>query len=308
MLVNTKEMLQKASDLKYCIIQPNVWDLQSLRAILRSSLETSCPIIVGLAEVHFRFITPEEVGELVKYYASKTDMPIALQLDHGMTFDAVVRSIRAGFTAVMIDASSLPYEENIRVTSEVVRVAKTCNVTVEAELGHVGSGQNYQEIVINQSLLTDPLQAREFVERTQIDSLAVAVGTAHGEYNGTPKLEFQRLADIKKEVDVPLVLHGGSGTGKELLAKAVTTGISKLNVGTDLMKAARRAIHESTANLQYAEEGIVAEKAIRECLKGYIDCCGGIGKAPADLKYVDLSMIGESSQEDLTGIACSDNA
>ena len=274
MLVNTKEMLLDARRKKYGVVQANAWDLNSLRAILRASEEKSSPVIIGLAEAHFKYISLAEVYSLIRYYENTFSVPIALHLDHGNSYEAVIGAIRNGFTSVMIDASGEKYEENVRRVSEVVKVAHACDVTVEAELGHVGMGEDYEKIDGElKDKFTNPKQAKEFVELTGVDSLAVAIGTAHGEYKGKPKLDFERLKEIADAVKVPLVLHGGSGTGDEALKKTVKLGISKINICTDLMKAAKAEFNSviNNNNVNYADALLAGEDAIKNCLEHYFD-------------------------------------
>ncbi|SFM05991.1 class II fructose-bisphosphate aldolase [Pelosinus propionicus] len=294
MLVNTSQMLAMAKKYKYGIAQANAWDLQSLRAIIRASQNCTCPIIVGLAEIHFKYISPEELAQLASLYASKMQTPLALHLDHGMSYETIVKAIRSGFTSVMIDASGLPYEENVKITSEIVKLGHACNVTVEAELGHVGIGLEYNDS--NADFFTNPKQAKDFVDRTGIDSLAVAIGTAHGEYNGIPRLDFDRLIEIAKMVDVPLVLHGGSGTGDDLLYKAVKSGISKVNICTDLMNKAASEVQKQQKNLNYADLGIIGEEAIIQCLEHYFEIFECVGRA-GDVQYVRRFQMIEADDE-----------
>ncbi|WP_082759892.1 class II fructose-bisphosphate aldolase [Abyssisolibacter fermentans] len=275
MLVTTKEMFKVAMQNKFGIAQPNAWDLHSLRAIIRACDEKNAPAIIGLAEVHFNYINLKEFATLVKMYANEVDVPIALHLDHGSTYEGIVNAIHAGFTSVMIDASSKPYEENVKMTKEIVKIAHTCGVTVEAELGHVGMGDNYKNVGDE---FTSPEQAKDFIEKTKVDSLAVAIGTAHGEYKGTPKIDFDRLVEIRKKVDVPLVLHGGSGTGDETINKCIKSGISKVNICTDLMKAASKKTKES-GKTNYVDLCMVGEDAIKECLEHYFEVFESVNTA-----------------------------
>ncbi len=285
MLVNTRQMLNMAKKNKYAIAQPNAWDSHSLRAIIRASQESRCPVILGLAEAHFGYLSPEEVANMVFFYANKTDVPVALHLDHGASYNAIVRAIRAGFTSVMIDASQLAFEENIKVTAEIVKMAHAVDVTVEAELGHVGVGLEYEKIdAVAKDLFTKPEQAREFVTRTGVDSLAVAIGTAHGEYKGEPRLDLERLVEIAGAVEVPLVLHGGSGTGDERLESAIRCGISKVNIFTDLTKAAAAETRLVPPSVSYPDEGMLGEEAVIECLQHYFRVFGCVNRA-ADTSY-----------------------
>ena len=183
----------------------------------------------------------EETGENVKFYARKyPDAVVTLHLDHGGPFEEIMRALRSGYTSVMIDRSKLPFEENVREVREVVRIAHAMGVSVEAELGHVGTGTEYDKT--RDSGLTHKEEARRFVEETGVDALAVAVGTSHGVYKGTPKLEFELLKEIASLVTVPLVLHGGSGTGDENLKKCIACGIQKINLFTDMANPAGEAM------------------------------------------------------------------
>lgn len=265
MLVTTKEMLRAAMKNKFGIAQPNVWDLHSLRGVIRACERKKSPAIIGLAEVHFNYANPYEIASLAKMYANEIDVPVALHLDHGQTFEGIVNAIRAGFTSVMIDASSKSYEDNIQMTKEIVKIAHACGVVVEAELGHVGLGSDYN---YTGDMFTSPVQAKDFIEKTNVDSLAVAIGTAHGEYKGTPKIDFERLTEIREIVDIPLVLHGGSGTGDETLNKCIKSGISKVNICTDLMKAASKKVSEAGIT-NYPDMCMLGEDAVKECLEHY---------------------------------------
>ena len=170
---------------------------------------------------------------------------------------------------IMIDGSSLPFEENVAKTKEIVAYAHERNVTVEAEIGHVGEGDSYH--VEGNTMLTTPEEAKKFVELTDVDSLAVSIGTAHGEYKGTPHLNFERLQEIAAEVSVPLVLHGGSGSGDENLSKAVELGICKVNICTDLLNAARDNTKDGYAERSYYDSVTLAKDGIKDCLKHYYE-------------------------------------
>lgn len=236
MLVNMKEMLTKARAEHYGIVAPNVHNEDTARAAIEVAASNRAPIIldVGFTE------TPdiELLARIIRKLAEDVDVPVALNLDHSSTFEQAVIAIRAGFSSIMVDRSTLPFEENIREVSELVKVAKAVGASVEAELGHVGIGEQYNND--RDVALTDPSQAKEYVQRTGIDCLAVAIGTAHGLYKGNPYLDFDRLSQIYNQVDIPLVLHGGSSTGDDNLARACREGISKINIATDLYNAGVR--------------------------------------------------------------------
>lgn len=278
MLVNTKEMLQSARNGKYGVAQPNVWDFQSMRAVIRACQSESAPVIMGLAEAHTHYMSVSDFAEMARYFAEITNVPIALHLDHGNTYKTIVQAIRAGFTSVMMDASSTPFEENVRRTKAIVEMAHACCVTVEAELGHVGVGSDYGAVG---DILTDPDEAERFVSETGVDSLAVSIGTAHGVYKGVPKLDYDRLAALRAKVSVPLVLHGGSGTGDEAIAKCITLGISKVNICTDLMIASAEGYDAAAKEMSaaaFADCLLEGEKGYIEKLRHYIRVFGASGR------------------------------
>jgi len=237
-------ILQDARERQYGVAAPGVNDMQTVSAVFEAARELRAPVILDCVEMN----DLEAVADITKFFAGRyPEVPAALNLDHGHSFDVCARAIRAGFTSVMIDCSKLPFDENVRITAEVVRMAHAAGVSVEAELGRVGSARNYSED--RTAPLTDPAEAVEFVKRTSVDCLAVAIGTAHGLYEGeTPELDFQRLAELRAAVPVPLVLHGGSSTGDDKLARAVRAGISKINLFSDLSSAGTNAIRALLAS------------------------------------------------------------
>lgn len=253
MYVNTKKMLQDARANHYCVLGVDCWGLDSARMIVDKAVEKRTPIIVLVNTK----VPPTDMREMelvtmtVKELAARTDVPIAVQLDHGLSYEEAAMAIHAGFSAVMLDASAFPFEENVAKVKEVVRMAHACGVTVEAELGHVGKGADWDED--DESHLTEVDEAAEFIRLTDVDSLAVSIGTIHGVYRGTPHLDYERLAAIAAKTDLPLVLHGGSGTGLPALRKAVDLGISKLNVMTDVLTAYRNGFD---ASLRFPADGM----------------------------------------------------
>ena len=241
MLITMKEMLDRASKENYGVAAPNVAHELDARAVLQAAEMMNAPIILDVAYG----ATPDIIfyGKYLTQLADKAAVPVAINLDHGGTYEEGVAAIAAGFTSIMVDRSTLPYEENVAQVRELVKVAHALNVSVEAELGHVGQGASYA--ADRDAGLTKPEQAVQYIKDTGIDMLAVAIGTAHGEYVGTPHIDFDRLVEIKKATNgFPLVLHGGSGSGDENLKKACQLGINKVNIYTDLAKAAVRQINE----------------------------------------------------------------
>lgn len=230
MLVSMKEILDHANKHNYAVIAPNACYEMELRAYIEVAEENNAPLIIDVAS----FMRPDFVftREYFVTLCERSSVPIAINLDHGATVGETLAAFRAGFTGVMADRSMLPFEENVKQVSEIVKMAHSIGVSVEAELGHVGQGEDYDPN--DKSLFTNPLEAKEFVDRTHVDSLAVAIGTAHGMYKGTPKLDFDLLKEIKSTTGIPLVIHGGSLTGDEALKKACEMGINKVNIFSDL--------------------------------------------------------------------------
>ncbi|HWQ80026.1 MAG TPA: class II fructose-bisphosphate aldolase [Anaerovoracaceae bacterium] len=229
MLVTMKELLEHARMNKYGVAAANVFNDRTVRASFQVADSLKAPLIIACTP----FVELEELAYMAAFYEKKYPKArIALNLDHGQSYDHAMRAIRCGFTSVMIDKSTLPYEENVREVKEVVKAAHSVGVTVEAELGHVGKGAEYEQT--RDSGLTRREEAVSFVEETGVDCLAVAVGTSHGVYKGTPNLNFELLADLRNLLQIPLVLHGGSNTGDENLKKTIDLGIQKINLSTDL--------------------------------------------------------------------------
>lgn len=261
MLVNSKEILNHAMENKYAIPSTNFIDLDTARTYVKVAEKRKLPLFLSFAQSHSHIISLEEAALIGKYLAKNSTSPVVLHLDHGEDIDFIRRAIDLGFKSVMIDASKDEFEENIVKTKEVVEYAHTKNVTVEAELGHVGANDNFEAHEVLDSVYTEVEDVVEFVERTNIDSLAVSIGTAHGIYKGTPEINYNRLEEIYKLSKVPLVLHGGSSSGDNNLERSALNGISKINIFTDFLKGAYDNINEKTPNdyiqlKEYANEGI----------------------------------------------------
>lgn len=247
MLVTTKEMFEKARKGSYAIVAPDFWDSNSCKAYVEAAEELGVPVILSFAQAHSEMLSVEEAYALGKFYGEKASVPVALHLDHGLDVETVKKAIDLGYTSVMIDASSQPYEINVARTKEVCDYAHSKGVVVEAELGHVGSGdvitsENKEALEDDHNIYTEVDMAKRFVEETGVDSLAVSIGTSHGLYKGTPVIDFYRLHELRDALPVALVLHGGSGSGDDNLERCATEGISKINVFTDFTLAALDAI------------------------------------------------------------------
>jgi fructose-bisphosphate aldolase, class II len=277
MLVTMKYLLDKAREEHFAIPAPNVDNEHNLRAAIEAAEEMNSPLILGVPYGSNPNI--EYFGRIITDFAIRSSVPIAFNLDHGASYQHCVSAIRAGFTSIMVDRSELPYEENVAQVKELVKIAHAVNVSVEAELGHVGSGANYA--VDGTSHLTNPEEAVKFVEETGVDCLAVAIGSAHGVYKGEPKLQFERLQELRAKVPVPLVLHGGSGTGEDNLSRAAREGICKVNLSNDL----RRAAIEELLKVDLSGNGVYGmyrylAKGYKEKVKYYMHILGSEGKAP----------------------------
>ncbi len=273
MLISTKDMLLDAKKNHYAIPSPDFWDSSSVRAFCSVAEERNRPCIISLAEVHMEHMSIAEAALMGKFYAQRCKAPIALHFDHGTEFDTIAEAIYRGFTSVMIDASSHDIEENIRRTTEIVDLAHMKGVTVEAEIGHVGAEEEDGPHAVSENIYTEVDAAVRLVEETGVDSLAVSIGTSHGKYKGTPVINFERLRELNAAVSVPLVLHGGSGSGDENLRKCAEGGITKVNLYTDFITAALDCAYaeKETNWLKLMEK---SEEAVKNVLRHYYDVLG----------------------------------
>lgn len=254
MLVTLSELLKDAKEEKYAVGAFNVPNLEAIRGVIQAAEELESPVILQHAEVHENLIGLEEIGPIMLQYAKAAKVPVAVHLDHGASYEMCVKAIRLGFTSVMYDASSKEYELNLEETKEIVKIAHAAGVSVEAELGHiftsaVGGGEgrgsdssdDYEDL---EDVYTDPDLAKEFVEATGVDCLAIGFGTVHGIYLKEPKLDLNRILQIKEKIDVPFVMHGGSGVSEENYRTAIKNGICKINYYTYMNKVAGKAVQE----------------------------------------------------------------
>ena len=270
MLVNLNEVLLPARAGKYGVGLFNAITLEQAKGIVLAAEELGCPVIIGTAEVLLSYASLEETASILIPMAKKAKVPIVVHYDHGLTFDKCIEALKLGFSSIMYDCSLDSYEENVRKVAEIVKIAHVYGATVEAELGHVGDNEGSLEgnsSIENYSAYTDPDTAYEFWKSTNVDALAVAVGTAHGAYKLPPKLDFDSIEDIAKLVPIPLVLHGGSGLSDNDFREAITRGISKINVFTDIDKAAADGVKEAflkgvtsmTSTMAYQVEAVKKE-------------------------------------------------
>lgn len=284
MFVSMKEMLQHASVNHYAVPAPNCPGYNMVKAAVMAAESQKSAVILDVSPRQMRMnATPEVWVPMVRAIAEPLNVPVALNLDHGGEFEDICRCIKAGFTSVMCDASSLPFEENVRRVQQVVAFAHSHGASVEAELGHVG--QAAEGDGRSDDMYTKVEMAVEFVERTGCDALAVAIGTAHGKYPAdyVPKLDFGRLAEIKAALGekYPLVLHGGSGAGDENFQKAVANGINKINLWTDYSAAYVGAVREfldTHERPDYIFVATDAEEKASQWLARYMRLFGSAGR------------------------------
>ena len=243
-LVSSVPMLTEARKKGYCVAAFNIHTFEMMQAVVEAAEESRSPLILQTTVGTIKHLGVEYIVAAAKVAAEKAKVPIALHLDHCRDYELIIECLRKGYTSVMIDASKYPFEENVEQTRCVVEVAKAMEVNVEAELGKIGGVED--DIVVDESsaLLADPSECERFVELTGVTSLAPAIGTAHGMYQGEPNIDFDRLEKISKKVDIPLVLHGGSGIPAEHIKRCISLGIAKLNVATELKQAFSLSIRQ----------------------------------------------------------------
>lgn len=275
MLVTLSEILDDAEKRKYGVGLFNMLNLEMARGIIEAAEEEGSPLILGVAEVHLPLIPFEYASLIMNDIAKRAKVPVCLHFDHGTDFDKIKAAVDAGFSSVMYDGSSLPYEENIKNTLAVSRMAHLKGVSVEAELGHVGGGEGGTDDGIEEAY-TKVNEVNDFINRAEIDALAVAIGTAHGPYKKKPKLDIGRLAEIYKVSSKPLVLHGGSGLSEEQFRATIENGIRKVNICTEMCVALREAYINSKNHESLFAEG---KDAVKEVVKARMRLFGSSGKA-----------------------------
>ena len=244
MLVNMEEMLKKAQTGRYGIGFFNAVNVEMARAVIETAGELRAPVIVGTAEILLGAMPMENVADYLIPMAKRAPVPVAVHYDHGLTKEKCLDALKMGFTSVMYDRSTAPYDENLADVAEMVRICHAMGVTVEGELGHVGDNEGAGRLEKPSDFYTDPAAAADFVRRTGVDALAVAVGNAHGDYKFPPKLDFERISAIREAAGIPLVLHGGSGLSDADFRQAVLCGVCKINIFTDLDRAGKAGIEK----------------------------------------------------------------
>lgn len=282
-ILSTREMLKKAQKEGYAVPAFNIHNLETLKVVVETANELKSPVILAGTPSTIEYAGGDYLVSMAKVASEKYDIPIAIHLDHFEDVEKIKGYVREGFNSTMIDASHEAYEDNIRIVSEVVEYAHKFDATVEAELGRLGGQEDDLVVDEKDAMYTNPEQARDFVEKTGIDSLAVAIGTAHGLYKGKAKLDFDRLKEIRAKVDVPLVLHGASDVPDELVKKAIELGICKVNIATDLKipfsDAVKRYFNDNPNANDPRKYMTPGKEAMKEVVKHKILLCGSNGKA-----------------------------
>ncbi|WP_274363950.1 class II fructose-1,6-bisphosphate aldolase [Paenibacillus thermotolerans] len=243
-LVSMNEFLPKARQNKFAVGQFNMNNLEFAQAIVEAAMEEKSPFIYGVSEGALKYMGIEFTVAIAEAAAKQSGLPIALHLDHGSSFEVAMKCIRAGFSSVMFDGSHYPFEENIRLTKEVVRAAHAMGVSVEGELGTIGGVEDDISVDEANASLAKPEEAIRFYEETGVDCVAIAVGTAHGMYKGEVKIHYDIIEAVASKIPVPVVLHGGSGVPDDSIRKAIAAGVGKINVNTENQVACTDAIRE----------------------------------------------------------------
>jgi tagatose 1,6-diphosphate aldolase GatY/KbaY len=280
-IVTSEQMLLDAQAGGYAVGAFNAENMEMVKAIIQAAEELCAPVMIQTTPSTIRYGTLDTYAAIVAAEAENASVPVCLHLDHGSSFELAMQAIYAGYTSVMIDGSKLPFEENIAVSKKVADVAGALGIPCEAELGKVGGKEDDLEAVADTN--TDPLEAKEFVERTGVTSLAVAIGTAHGFYVGTPVLDKERLSEIGQVVDIPLVLHGASGLSDDDVRDCVKRGICKVNFATELRaaytKAVRELLEQDASVFDPKALGKAGIAAVKAQVMDRMKVCGCVGKA-----------------------------
>lgn len=282
MYVSMKNMLADANANNYAVMAINCFNIETARAVIHAAEEENAPIIVNIFQDHLLthcdsgLITP-----VVKILAERASVSVALNYDHGQEKEYLIKAINDGFSSVMVDMSRFDLENNIKLTKEIADYAHLRGVSVEGEIGCLGASEGGE--FTQDAMYTDPMQAKTFAERTGIDALAISIGTSHGNYPDgmVPEFDIERLKEIKRLTNAPLVLHGGSGSGKDNILNSVKNGINKINVGCDFMNANRDAaakLIKENPDINYFDLIHATEKESMELVKYYIGLSGSKGK------------------------------
>ena len=281
MLVNMNDLLLPAKKGRYGIGFFNAVNVEMARAVIEAAEELRAPVMVGTAEILLPAMSLEHVAEYLIPMARKASVPVCVHYDHGLTFEKCMEALKLGFTSVMYDCSTEDYTSNAAKVAEMVRICHGMGVTVEGELGHVGDNDGAGKLEKPSDYYTDPEMAADFVNRTGIDSLAVAVGNAHGDYKFPPKLDFERIETIAGQTGLPLVLHGGSGLSDTDFRTAVQKGVCKVNIFTDIDKAGKAGIEEGLAAGALSMMALIPYEieSMKRVVRNKLELFGSVGRA-----------------------------
>lgn len=279
MLVSSREIMKDAQKNHYAIGAFNVENMEMAQAVVAAAQAMRSPVIIQTTPGTLKYATPATYRDIVYSLANKVDVPVAMHLDHGDSYDLAAKCLIAGYTSVMIDGSRLAFEENIELAKRVAALAALNNVPVEAELGKVGGKEDDMKDAGDS--YTEPDKAKEFVDRTGIDSLAVAIGTAHGVYKTKPVLDVERLKEIRKVVEIPLVLHGASGLTEEQVKSCVAEGICKVNFATELRIAFTNGVKQGLEAdpIDPKAYGKIGRANVQALVEKWMAICGSAGRA-----------------------------
>ncbi|GKX27898.1 fructose-bisphosphate aldolase [Vallitalea longa] len=282
-LVSSLELIKKAKEKKAAIAAFNIHNLETIQAVIEGASEERAPVIIQTTPGTLKHAGIEYIGVIVKKAAEMYDIPVALHVDHCPSFNTIVECIRNNYTSVMIDGANLEYDENVKLVKRVTEMTHAVGMQVEGEIGRIGGVEDDMFVNSDEAALTIPSEAKKFVEDTGIDTLAIAIGTAHGMYKGEPKLDFERLSAIEAIVDVPLVLHGASGVPDESIREAIRRGIAKINIATELKNPMAKAIVDTFDKNKDENDPRnymgAAREAVKEVVKAKIRLCGSNGLA-----------------------------
>ncbi len=278
MLVNLNEVLKKAQKDKYAVGLFNTTDTDMLQAVIEAAEESNSPVILGTAEVLLPYGELKLIAPSIIEAAKRAKVPVVVHYDHGLTFERCLEALQLGFSSVMFDGSTKPYEQNIAETREIVKIAHAFGASVEGEIGHVGEATKEDNLLTDMYTTLD--EAKDYLNATSVDALAIAIGSAHGVYKRKPMLNIARLKEIKQAVDVPLVLHGGSGLSDDDFKNVIREGIAKVNIFTDLCLAGDKAMQDGELKkLGYLEMRNLKVQYIKREVKRKIQLFGSENKA-----------------------------
>lgn len=282
-LVPIDVLMKKATKEGYAVGAFNCNNMEIVQAIIAAAEAEKSPVIMQASQGAIKYAGIEYITAMAKVAAENASVPVALHLDHGTSFGQIMQCIRYGFSSVMIDGSKLPLDENIALTKKVLEAAKPLGISVEAELGKIGGTEDDITVSDKEAMYTDPNEAKRFVDETGVDALAIAIGTAHGQYKGVPKLDFPRLEKIVSMVKTPIVLHGSSGVPDDQITKAISLGVSKVNIDTNIREAfvlaARQVLNANENEIDPRKMLGPARDAAIAIIREKIRLFGGSGKA-----------------------------